>query len=45
MPLDNAVGTVVLGAETDNVDKVLVAGRGRKWGQVLASTSMPCGVR
>jgi cytosine/adenosine deaminase-related metal-dependent hydrolase len=35
MPLNNAVGTVVLGADTGNVDKVLVAGRARKWGQML----------
>jgi cytosine/adenosine deaminase-related metal-dependent hydrolase len=35
MPLNDAVATVVLGADTSNVDKVFVAGRPRKWGAVL----------
>lgn len=35
MPLNDAVATVVLGADTGNVDKVFVAGRPRKWGEVL----------
>jgi cytosine/adenosine deaminase-related metal-dependent hydrolase len=36
MPLNNAIGTVVLGADTRNVDTVLVGGDVRKWrGQLL----------
>lgn len=35
MPLNNAVATVVLGAETRNVDTVLVDGAPRKWGGKL----------
>jgi cytosine/adenosine deaminase-related metal-dependent hydrolase len=35
MPLNDAVATVVLGADSSNVDKVFVAGRPRKWGSVL----------
>jgi cytosine/adenosine deaminase-related metal-dependent hydrolase len=31
MPFNNAVGTVVLGADARNVDTVLVGGRPRKW--------------
>lgn len=31
LPLNNAVGTVVLGADTRNVDTVFVAGKPRKW--------------
>jgi cytosine/adenosine deaminase-related metal-dependent hydrolase len=31
MPLNNAVATVVMGADTRHVDTVLVAGRPRKW--------------
>jgi cytosine/adenosine deaminase-related metal-dependent hydrolase len=31
MPFNNAVGTVVLGADARNVDAVLVGGRPRKW--------------
>lgn len=35
MPLNNAVATVVLGADTHHVETVLVAGRPRKWGGTL----------
>ena len=35
MPLNDAVATVVLGADSGNVDKVFVGGRPRKWGEVL----------
>jgi cytosine/adenosine deaminase-related metal-dependent hydrolase len=31
LPLNNAVGTVVLGADSRNVDTVFVAGKPRKW--------------
>ncbi|WP_310431363.1 amidohydrolase family protein [Streptomyces sp. 3330] len=31
MPLNNAVGTVVLGSDTRNIDTVFVAGQVRKW--------------
>ncbi len=31
MPLNNAVGTVVLGSGTSNIDGVLIAGQLRKW--------------
>jgi cytosine/adenosine deaminase-related metal-dependent hydrolase len=36
LPLNNAVGTVVLGADSRNVDTVFVAGRPRKWRGRLA---------
>jgi cytosine/adenosine deaminase-related metal-dependent hydrolase len=35
MPLNNAVATVVLGADTRNVDTVFIAGRVRKWGGTM----------
>ncbi|MEU6236205.1 amidohydrolase family protein [Kitasatospora sp. NPDC047058] len=36
MPLNDAVGTVVLGADARNIEAVLVAGRVRKWaGRIL----------
>lgn len=36
MPLNDAVGTVVLGADARNIDTVLIAGQLRKWhGEVL----------
>ncbi len=36
MPLNNPVGTVVLGSDTRNIDTVFVAGQVRKWnGQLL----------
>ncbi len=31
LPLNNAIGTVVQGADTRNVDTVLVGGQVRKW--------------
>ena len=36
LPLNNAVGTVVLGADSRNVDTVFVAGQPRKWRGRLA---------
>ena len=36
LPLNNAVGTVVLGADSRNVDTVFVAGKPRKWRGQLA---------
>lgn len=36
MPLNDAVGTLVLGSDARNIDTVLVAGRARKWaGQLV----------
>lgn len=35
MPLNDAVGTLVLGADARNIEAVLVAGRPRKWHGVL----------
>jgi cytosine/adenosine deaminase-related metal-dependent hydrolase len=35
LPLNNAVGTIVLGADARNVDTVFVAGAPRKWGGAL----------
>ncbi len=41
LPLNNAVGTVVLGADARNVDSVFVAGRPRKWAGLLVSSDLP----
>jgi cytosine/adenosine deaminase-related metal-dependent hydrolase len=35
MPLNNATGTVVLGTDPHNIDKVFVAGRPKKWNRQL----------
>ncbi|MBF4588231.1 amidohydrolase family protein [Curtobacterium sp. VKM Ac-2887] len=35
MPLNDAVGTLVLGTDARNIDTVLVAGTARKWGGTL----------
>jgi len=35
MPLNNVIGTVVLGTDSHNVDKVFVAGRPKKWNRQL----------
>lgn len=40
MPLNNAVGTVVLGADTRNVETVLVAGTVRKWDGALVGVDV-----
>lgn len=40
MPLNNAIGTVVLGADTRNVDSVFVAGNARKWRGELVGADM-----
>ena len=41
LPLNNAVGTVVLGTDTRNVDGVLVAGQVRKWRGELVGADLP----
>lgn len=40
MPLNNAVGTIVQGTDSGNVDTVLVAGRVRKWSRRLVGTDV-----
>ncbi|WP_346618373.1 amidohydrolase family protein [Blastococcus montanus] len=40
MPLNDAVGTVVLGADARNIDAVLVAGRARKWNGALVDVDV-----
>jgi 5-methylthioadenosine/S-adenosylhomocysteine deaminase len=40
LPLNNAVATVVLGADARNVDTVFVAGRPRKWGGSLVDVDL-----
>jgi cytosine/adenosine deaminase-related metal-dependent hydrolase len=35
MPLNDAIGTLVLGADARNIDTVLVAGKVRKWNGAL----------
>ncbi|MEU9416853.1 hypothetical protein [Streptomyces sp. NPDC048272] len=41
MPLNDAVGTVVLGSDARNVDTVFVAGQVRKWGGRLLGVDLP----
>lgn len=41
LPLNNAVGTVVLGTDTRNVDGVLIAGQVRKWRGKLVGVDLP----
>ncbi|WP_354644393.1 amidohydrolase family protein [Kitasatospora camelliae] len=41
LPLNDAVGTVVLGADARNVDTVLIAGRVRKWAGRLVDVDLP----
>ncbi|MEU8241141.1 amidohydrolase family protein [Actinoplanes missouriensis] len=41
MPLNDAVGTVVLGADARNVDTVFVAGTVRKWAGRLLDVDLP----
>lgn len=40
MPLNNAVGTVVLGADTRNVDSVFIAGQAKKWRGMLVEQDL-----
>jgi hypothetical protein len=40
MPLNDAVGTIVLGADARNIDAVLVAGRARKWAGALVDVDV-----
>ena len=40
LPLNNAVGTVVLGADTRNVDSVFIAGSARKWRGALVEADL-----
>jgi cytosine/adenosine deaminase-related metal-dependent hydrolase len=40
MPLNDAVGTLVLGADARNIDTVLVAGRARKWSGSLVGENL-----
>ncbi|WP_457140263.1 amidohydrolase family protein [Modestobacter sp. SYSU DS0511] len=40
MPLNDAVGTLVLGADARNIDAVLVAGRARKWNGALVDVDV-----
>jgi cytosine/adenosine deaminase-related metal-dependent hydrolase len=40
LPLNNAVATVVFGADSRNVDTVFVAGQPRKWGGQLVGTDV-----
>jgi cytosine/adenosine deaminase-related metal-dependent hydrolase len=40
IPLNNAIGTVVLGADSRNVEVVLVAGRPRKWAGALVDCDL-----
>jgi cytosine/adenosine deaminase-related metal-dependent hydrolase len=40
MPLNDAVGTLVLGADARNIDTVLVAGTPRKWGGQLVGEDL-----
>ena len=40
IPLNNAIGTVVLGSDTHNVDKVFVAGRPLKWNRELVDVDV-----
>ncbi|WAB84603.1 amidohydrolase family protein [Microcella daejeonensis] len=40
MPLNDAVGTLVLGADARNIDTVLVAGAPRKWGGRLIDVDL-----
>lgn len=41
LPLNNAVGTVVLGSDTRNVEGVLIAGQVRKWRGELVGVDLP----
>jgi cytosine/adenosine deaminase-related metal-dependent hydrolase len=41
LPLNNAVATVVLGADTRNVDTVMIDGAPRKWGGSLVDVDHP----
>ena len=41
MPLNDAVGTLVLGADARNIEAVLVAGRARKWNGDLVDVDLP----
>ncbi|MFI7501571.1 amidohydrolase family protein [Streptomyces sp. NPDC049687] len=40
MPLNDAVGTVVLGSDTRNIDTVFVAGQVRKWNGLLLDVDL-----
>jgi cytosine/adenosine deaminase-related metal-dependent hydrolase len=40
MPLNDAVGTLVLGADARNIDTVLVAGQARKWSGALVGADI-----
>jgi cytosine/adenosine deaminase-related metal-dependent hydrolase len=40
MPLNNAIGTLVLGADARNIDTVLVAGKVRKWNGALVGVDI-----
>jgi cytosine/adenosine deaminase-related metal-dependent hydrolase len=40
LPLNNAIGTIVQGTDTKNVDTVLVAGRPRKWAGELVGVDL-----
>jgi hypothetical protein len=40
MPLNDAVGTLVLGADARNIETVLVAGTPRKWERALVGENI-----
>ncbi|MFD7417440.1 amidohydrolase family protein [Kitasatospora purpeofusca] len=41
LPLNDPIGTVVLGADARNIDTVLIAGRVRKWAGRLLDVDLP----
>jgi hypothetical protein len=40
MPLNNAIGTVVIGADTSSVRNVLIAGQFKKWNHKLVGVDV-----